>query len=162
VLSVYWPSTKWGELREQLDEGARKAGRLPHSAAIAPYITSFILDENATEEDRQEARRKAAMPLAYYIGRMGVYYAQMLTRNGFGKEVEAVQEGWKTGLQAALDAVTPALLDSTSIIGTPAEIVARLDQWTAAGVDEPILTMPAGTPDEAGPKLAAVMSALRS
>ncbi len=162
VLPVYWPGNRWGELREQLDEGARKAERPAHSAAIAPYITSFILDENATEEDHQDARRKAAMPLVYYIGRMGVYYAQMLTRNGFGKEVEAVQEGWKTGLQAALDAVTPALLDATSIIGTPAEIVARLDQWTAAGVDEPILAMPAGPPDEAGPKLAALMSALRS
>ncbi len=111
VLPVYWPGNKWGELREQLDEGAREAGRPPHSAAIAPYITTFILDENATEEDRQDARRKAAMPLAYYIGRMGVYYAQMLTRNGFGKEVEAVQEGWKTGLQSALNALAPALLE---------------------------------------------------
>lgn len=162
VLPVYWPGNRWGELREQLDEGSQKAGRPPHSAAIAPYITSLILDENATEEERQDARRRAAMPLAYYIGRMGVYYAQMLTRNGFGKEVEAVQEGWKTGMQSALHALAPELLDATSIIGTPAEIVARLDQWVAAGVDEPILTMPAGTPDEAGPKLAAVMSALRS
>ena len=162
VLPIYWPGNKWGELREQLDEGARKAGRPPHSAAIAPYITTFILDENATEEERQDARRKAAMPLAYYIGRMGDYYAAMLTRNGFGKEVEAVQEGWKTGLQSALNALAPALLDATSIIGTPGEIVARLDQWVAAGVDEPILTMPPGTPDEVGPKLAAVMSALRS
>ncbi len=162
VLPVYWPANRWGELREQLDEGAQKAGRPAHSTAIAPYITTFILDENATEEERQDARRKAAMPLAYYIGRMGVYYAQMLTRNGFGKEVEAVQEGWRTGLQSALNAMSPELLDATSIIGTPAEIVARLDQWAAAGVDEPILAMPPGTPDEAGPKLAAMMSALRS
>jgi F420-dependent oxidoreductase-like protein len=162
VLPVYWPGHKWGELREQLDEGARIAGRPPHSAAIAPYITTFILDENATEEERQDARRRAAMPLAYYIGRMGVYYAQMLTRNGFGQEVEAVQEGWKTGLQTALNALAPELLDATSIIGTPAEIVARLDQWVAAGVDEPILTMPPGSPDEAGPKLAALMAALKS
>src|SRR5579864_8573146 len=129
VLPVYWPGNKWGELRKQLDEGARKAGCPPHSAAIAPYITSFILDENATDEERKDARRKAAMPLAYYIGRMGVYYAQMLTRNGFGKEVEAVQAGWKTGLQSALNALAPELLDATSIIGTPAEIVARLDKW---------------------------------
>jgi F420-dependent oxidoreductase-like protein len=161
VLPVYWPSNKWGELREQLDEGARKAGRPPRSAAIAPYITSFILDDNATDEERSEARMKAAMPLAYYIGKMGVYYAQMLTRNGFGKEVEAIQEGWKTGLQSALAAVTPELLDSNSIIGTPAEIAARLDQWIAAGVDEPILAMPPGPPDQAGPKLAALMSALK-
>jgi len=64
-------------------------------------------------------------------------------------------------LQSALAAVTPELLDSNSIIGTPAEIAARLDQWIAAGVDEPILAMPPGPPDQAGPKLAALMSALK-
>src|SRR3989441_9130133 len=82
VLPVYWPGNKWGELREQLDEGARIAGRPPHSAMIAPYITSVILNENATEEERASARFAAATPLAYYIGRMGVFYAHMLTRNG--------------------------------------------------------------------------------
>src|SRR6266581_425663 len=90
VLPVYWPGNKWGELRAQLDEGARIAGRPAHSAAIAPYVTSIILDENADEEQRAAIRFKAAAPLAYYIGKMGVYYAQMLTRNGFGVEVQAV------------------------------------------------------------------------
>src|SRR5438067_4804231 len=127
VLPVYWPGNKWGELREQLDEGSRLAGRPPHSAAIAPYLTCFILDEDATEEDRKSARFRAAMPLAYYIGKMGVYYAQMLTRHGYGKEVGAVQEGWKTGMQSGVEAVTPELLEATSLIGTPSEIVATLD-----------------------------------
>src|SRR3989440_4559527 len=95
VLPVYWPANKWGELRDQLDEGARKAGRPPHSAMIAPYITSVILSEHASEEEITAARFAAAAPLAYYIGKMGVYYAQMLTRNGDGAEVEAVQEGWR-------------------------------------------------------------------
>src|SRR3989440_8496058 len=75
VLPVYWPGDKWGELREQLDEGARIAGRPPHSAAIAPYLTAIILDENAGESDRAASRLMAAGPLAFYIGRMGVYYA---------------------------------------------------------------------------------------
>ena len=97
ILPVYWPGNKWGELPEELDEGARKAGRPPHSAMIAPYITSVILSENASEEEIQSARFAAAAPLAYYIGKMGVYHAQMLTRNGYGAEVEAVQEGWKPG-----------------------------------------------------------------
>ncbi len=162
VLPVYWPGNKWGELREQLDEGSRVAGRPPHSAAIAPYLTCLILDENATEEDRKSARFRAATPLAYYIGKMGVYYAQMLTRQGYGKEVEAVQQGWKTGMQSGIEAVTPELLDATSLVGTPTEIVAKLDQWVAAGVDEPILSMPPGTVDIAGPQLEALMKALRS
>src|SRR2546421_11064993 len=52
VLPVYWPGDKWGEMREILDQGAHFAGRPPHSTAIAPYITSIILDENANENDR--------------------------------------------------------------------------------------------------------------
>src|SRR6266516_363492 len=162
VLPIYWPANKWGELREQLDEGARLAGRPQHSAMIAPYITSVILNENATEEERAEARTTASAPLAYYIGKMGVYYAQMLTRHGYGAEVEAVQEGWKQGMKGGIDAVTPELLDATSIIGTPQEIVTKLDQWVAAGVDEPNLSMPSGSPDEAGQKLAALMQALKA
>src|SRR5712691_2650733 len=56
VLPVYWPGNKWGEMREQLDEGARMAGRPAHSAAIAPYLTGIILDEHASESDRAAAR----------------------------------------------------------------------------------------------------------
>ncbi|HJT55657.1 MAG TPA: LLM class flavin-dependent oxidoreductase [Ktedonobacteraceae bacterium] len=162
VLPVYWPANKWGELRSQLDEGARIAGRPPHSAAIAPYITTIILDENAGESERATARFTAASPLAYYIGRMGVYYAQMLVRNGFGAEVEAVQQAWKQGMKSAIEAVPADLLDATSIIGTPQEIVAKLDKWTANGVDEPILSMPGGSPDEAGEKLNSLMQALKA
>src|SRR6266566_3151602 len=162
VLPVYWPSNKWGELREQLDEGAGKAGRPAHSAMIAPYITSVILSEHTSEEEITAARFAAAAPLAYYIGKMGVYYAQMLTRNGYGAEVEAVKEGWKQGMKSGVEAVSPELLDATSIIGTPQQIVAKLDQWVAAGVDEPLLGIPNGTPDEAGQKLAALMQALKA
>ncbi|HXZ04507.1 MAG TPA: LLM class flavin-dependent oxidoreductase [Ktedonobacteraceae bacterium] len=162
ILPVHWPGNKWGELREQLDEGARKAGRPPHSAMIAPYITSAILSEHASEEEITSARTAAAAHLAYYIGKMGAYYAQMLTRNGYGKEVEAVQEGWKQGMKGGVGAVSPELLDATSIIGTPQQVVAKLDQWVAAGVDEPLLNIPNGTADEAGQKLAALMLALKA
>jgi F420-dependent oxidoreductase-like protein len=161
VLPVYWPANKWGELRSQLDEGARIAGRSAHSTAIAPYITSVILSEQDDENERAAARFTVASPLAYYIGRMGVYYAQMLTRNGFGAEVETVQEAWKQGMKSAIEAVPEELLDATSIVGTPQEIVAKLDKWVAAGVDEPILGIPGGSPDEAGEKLAALMQALK-
>jgi alkanesulfonate monooxygenase SsuD/methylene tetrahydromethanopterin reductase-like flavin-dependent oxidoreductase (luciferase family) len=161
ILPVYWPSNKWGELRQQLDEGARIAGRPPHSAAIAPYITSIIMSENASEEDWAAARFAAAMPLAYYISRMGVYYAQMLTRNGYGEEVKAVQEAGKQGMKSAVQAVTPELLDATAIVGTPGQIVQKLDQWAASGVDEPLLGMPEGSVEEAGEKLSALMSALK-
>ncbi len=162
VTPVYWPGNKWGELREQLDEGARIAGRPPHSAVIAPYITSMILHENADEQERMAARFHAAAPLAYYIGKMGVYYAQMLTRHGYGDDVQAVIEGWKQGMKSAIAAVSPEMLDATSIIGTPSEVVAKLDQWTASGVDEPLLTVPGGSLDDTATLLGSLMDAVRS
>ena len=162
ALPVYWPATRWGEMRQQLDEGSSLAGRPPHSAAIAPYITTVIVSENATEEELASARFQAAAPLAYYIGKMGVYYAQMLTRNGFGGEVLAVQEGWKQGMKGGVAAVSPDLLDAVSIVGTPKEMVAKLDTWAEAGVDEPLISMPGGSVDEAGSKLSELMAALKS
>src|SRR5436305_6679993 len=74
VLPVYWPGNKWGELRAQLAEGPRPAGRPAHCAAIAPFVKSIILDENANENDRAAALLEVAGPLAFYIARMGVYY----------------------------------------------------------------------------------------
>ena len=161
VMPVYWPGNKWGELRAQLEEGARLAGRPAHSAAIAPYLTSIILDENADENDRAAARLQAAGPLAFYIGRMGDYYADMLTRHGYGADVERVQEAWKHKEKNPAEAVSPELLEATAIIGTPREVVAKLDQWAASGVDEPLVGMPAGSVDEVGAKLSALMDALR-
>jgi F420-dependent oxidoreductase-like protein len=162
VLPVYWPSNKWSEMRTILDEGAHLAGRPAHSAAIAPYITSVLLPENVSEEQIKAERLRAAAPLAYYIARMGVYYADMLTRNGFGEDVEAVKEADKRGgTKAATAAVSDRLLDATSIIGPPKEFVSKLDTWAEQGVDEPLLAMPGGLVDEAAAQLSALADALK-
>jgi F420-dependent oxidoreductase-like protein len=160
VLPVHWPSTRWSDLREQLDEGSRKVGRAVHSVAIAPYITWIPLSEHATEEERHAAYLKAASPLAYYIGRMGVYYAQMLTRNGFGEDVQKVRDGWQRGMKAAIEAVSPRLIDATTVIGTAQECVAKLDMWATSGVDEPLLSMPEGSLEETRAHLSALKEAL--
>jgi len=46
------------------------------------------------------------------------------------------------------------------LIGTAGECVAKLDRWVAAGVDEPILTMPTGSVDETAAQLSALKAAL--
>lgn len=162
AMPVYWPAHKWEEMRAQLDEGARIAGRPAHSVAIAPYITSVILPDNADEQQRSIAHFKAAAALAYYIDKMGVYYAQMLTRHGFSSEVQVVIDAWKQGMKSAIEAVSPEMLDATSIVGTPKEVVAKLDQWATLGVDEPLLAMPGGSVDDATSELGALMDALKS
>ena len=154
VLPIYWPSHEYPALRRLLDEGAARAGRPPGGAAIAPYITCAVV---ADEAQREVARRRAREPLAFYIGRMGRFYAEMLERYGFAEEVAAVRRGWEAGPRAAAAAVSDALLDATAIVGTPEEVRARLDAWAALGVDQPLISMPPGSPDEAGPILEALL-----
>jgi F420-dependent oxidoreductase-like protein len=162
ILPVYWPATKWGEMRSQLDEGAMLAHRPAHSTLIAPIITTRILSDTASAQERQDAWLQVASPLAYYIGKMGIYYAQMLTRHGFGEDVQAVLDGWSRGMKSAIEAVTPRLLEETAIVGTPSEIVTKLDQWAAAGVDQPLLSLPTGSVEEAAVQLSALKAALEA
>ncbi|HEV8190242.1 MAG TPA: LLM class flavin-dependent oxidoreductase, partial [Ktedonobacterales bacterium] len=141
------------ELRVRLDTASTKAGRRAGSAQIAPYITTAIVMD---EREREVARRKARQPVAFYVGRMGTFYAEMLSNHGFAEDVAAIKKGWEQGQAGALEAVSDRLLDATAIVGTPAEIVARLREWQALGVDEPLISLPPGGPDEAGPRLEAV------
>jgi alkanesulfonate monooxygenase SsuD/methylene tetrahydromethanopterin reductase-like flavin-dependent oxidoreductase (luciferase family) len=91
---------------------------------------------------------------------MGVYYAQMLARNGFGEDVQAVIAGWEQGMKSAIQAVSPRLLETTTIVGTAQECATKLKHWIASGVDEPLLTMPEGSLDETAAQLSALKAAL--
>ena len=147
VLPIYWPSGRYGELRQLLDVGSTAAGRPAGSVAIAPYVTTAIVVD---EEQRAAARLKAREPIAFYIGRMGRFYAEMLARYGYADEVAAVQAAWQTGPDAARAQVSDAMLDDTAIVGTVDEVRARLAAWHGLGVDQPLISMPPGTPDQAG------------
>jgi len=153
VLPTYWPSKDFPELRAQLDAGSAIADRPAGSVRIAPYIMCEVLLD---EGERLAARRRAAGPIAFYIGKMGTFYADMLRSHGFAEDVEAVLKGWERGQGAALTAVSDRMLDATAIIGTPDEVVARLREWRRLGMDEPLISLPGGTPEQAIPRLEAL------
>ncbi|MEO7001085.1 MAG: LLM class flavin-dependent oxidoreductase [Ktedonobacterales bacterium] len=156
VLPTYWPSKDFPELRAQLDAGSRTADRPAGSVKIAPYIMcEVVLDEG----ERVAARRRAAGPIAFYVGKMGTFYADMLRNHGFGEDVEAIIKGWERGQGAALAAVSDRLLDATAIIGTADEVVARLRDWRRLGMDEPLLSLPGGTAAQSIPRLEALAHA---
>ncbi|HEY8885509.1 MAG TPA: LLM class flavin-dependent oxidoreductase [Chloroflexota bacterium] len=156
ILPIYWPSQDFPVLRVQLDAAAVGAERPAGSVQIAPYITTEVLLDEA---EREPARRRAKGPVAFYVGRMGTFYAALVARHGFGEEVEKIKLGWEKGRDSALDAVSDRLVDATAIVGTPAEVVATLHTWQRLGVDQPIVSMPAGTVDQAAPKLEALARA---
>ena len=51
------------------------------------------------------------------------------------------------------------LLSATAIVGTADEVVARLREWQALGMDEPLVSMPGGTAEEAAARLEALARA---
>lgn len=157
ILPTFWPSERFPDLRRELDAGAEAAGRAPGQTAIAPYITSALI---ADEAHRDRARRLARDPVAWYIGRMGTFYADMLRRNGYADEVAAVLAGWESGPEAAAAGVSDRLLDATAIVGTPVEVAATLRRWGDLGVGEALLALPPGPPDQAGALLGALRDAL--
>ena len=158
ILPVYWPARDYPALRAQLDNGSASADRPAGSVRIAPYLTvEIILDEG----ERQAARLRAAAPVAFYVGRMGTFYAEMLSRHGFGEEVAAIRKGWEGGHKSAIAAVSDQLLDATAIIGTPDEVVARLREWQALGMDEPLISLPGGTAEESAARLETLAHAAR-
>ena len=138
VLPIYWPGAKFGEMKDQLDAASTAAGRPAGSVAIAPYITTVLVE---SEDERAEMRRIARGPIAFYIGRMGNFYAEMLERHGYVEEVAAVRAGWKDGHDAAAAGVSDAMLDATALVGTADEIASTLESWVASGLDEPLMSL---------------------
>jgi alkanesulfonate monooxygenase SsuD/methylene tetrahydromethanopterin reductase-like flavin-dependent oxidoreductase (luciferase family) len=108
----------------------RAAGRDPQAVAIkAPGLVHVTGDV---------ARAKAAHAgtLAFYVSRMGTFYADQLTRFGFGDEVNAIKEAWSAGgAMAASTAVAPRLLAEIDYVGDVNGAVERLKAQEAAGVD---------------------------
>jgi hypothetical protein len=82
-----------------------------------------------------KARAESAGTLAFYIGRMGTFYAEQLTRHGCGEAVQAVKKGWEGGSRAASEAVPAELIDATSCAGSVEACVERLQAQEESGVD---------------------------
>jgi alkanesulfonate monooxygenase SsuD/methylene tetrahydromethanopterin reductase-like flavin-dependent oxidoreductase (luciferase family) len=89
----------------------------------------------AAGEARQRAEMAQAGTTAFYIGRMGVYYARQLERFGFVDEVARVKEAWKQGSAAAAAAVPEAMRRRLGTAGDVGECRERLAAEREAGAD---------------------------
>jgi alkanesulfonate monooxygenase SsuD/methylene tetrahydromethanopterin reductase-like flavin-dependent oxidoreductase (luciferase family) len=115
-----------GEVRAM----AVAAGRAPDAVTVkAPgwiNVTSDIERGNGVH----------AGTLSFYAARMGTFYAEQLTRYGFGDEVKRIREAWASGgAKAGAEAVTPRMLESMGYVGDINGAIERLDAQEDAGVD---------------------------
>jgi alkanesulfonate monooxygenase SsuD/methylene tetrahydromethanopterin reductase-like flavin-dependent oxidoreductase (luciferase family) len=100
-------------------------------------------------EDVDAARRLVKSHLAYYIGGMGTFYANLITRYGFEDEVRHVRAAWGSGdRKSAASHVTDAMVARLALCGTPDEGRAQLERHRAAGVTLPIVSFTHGASRE--------------
>lgn len=142
-IPTFWPYEKLAEGREWIKNGALRAGRDPSQITTAPFTSVLPL---GLEAGSLMARRI----IAFYIGGMGDYYTELLSRYGFGedcKKISALYQDKATRSQAAL-AVPDAMIEALTISGDPMQCIAELKRRRSFGVDLPILNLPTDVPWE--------------
>jgi probable F420-dependent oxidoreductase len=122
------------QVRMQLGEGTGRTGRDPAGVDIVSLLPTVVADSRA------EALAALRPGLAFYAG-FFPRYNRLMAEHGFAGEAAAIAEAWARGdREAAERAVSDALIDATSIAGTPQQCRERLDAYRASGLDLPILS----------------------
>ena len=121
-------------VRAQLAEAARGAGR--DSARIE--LTTLL--PTSVGETREAALAALRPGLAFYLG-FFPRYNRMMAEHGFPDEAAAIAEAWKRGdTQAAERTVSDAMIDATSVAGTPEQCRAKIEAYRQSGFDLPIIS----------------------
>ena len=123
-----------GEIRRHLSEGALRAGRQPGEVTVTSLLPT------AVGETRQQALDALRPGLAFYAG-FFPRYNRLIAEHGFAAEAEAIAAAWaRVDRDAAERAVSDALIDATSIAGTPENCRERVEAYRRSGIDVPILS----------------------
>lgn len=120
------------QLKSEIDnlrQASVAAGRPANAVAVRSPGTITVTSQI------DKARAASAGMLAFYIGRMGTFYAAQLTRLGYGGAVETIKEAWAGGSRAAGEAVPAQLVDATGCVGSVEAGIDRLQAQEECGVD---------------------------
>ncbi|HKM99953.1 MAG TPA: LLM class flavin-dependent oxidoreductase [Candidatus Binataceae bacterium] len=130
VIFNFYPPRRVTEALGELAEGARAVGRDPKQIEATLFATAFISD------DLDAARRPARKLLSRY-GALR-FYGNMIARAGFEGEIAGIREAGRDG-DAAMKAVSDAMIDSTLLVGSESRIRERLKELMAPGIGTAIV-----------------------
>jgi F420-dependent oxidoreductase-like protein len=119
---------------EALERGLARAGRKRRDLEVAPMVAVHV------GNDIDACRVAVKRMLALYVGGMGSqetnFYADLVTRYGYGEATEVIQRLYASGQrEQAVVAVPDALVDEVALVGPQARIAERLRVWESSGVD---------------------------
>jgi alkanesulfonate monooxygenase SsuD/methylene tetrahydromethanopterin reductase-like flavin-dependent oxidoreductase (luciferase family) len=136
------------EIRRIVEEakgGAEEAGKDPSGMEIICKVRCSIAQNHAA------AREALSHALTYYA--LADYYRILLTRMGFGEEVEGMRAAWKTGgFHAARKLVTNRLFSGLPLIAATSadEVVEQIKPYCEAGATRIVLPYVAASDDVVG------------
>ena len=121
-------------VRQQLHDSARRAGRDPAGIVVSSLFPTVVA------ETREAALAELRPGLAFYAG-FFPRYNRLMAEHGFAAEAAAIADAWAKGDRMAAErAVSDALIDATSVAGTPEQCRARIEAYRQSGLDLPILS----------------------
>ncbi|SDR41737.1 TIGR04024 family LLM class F420-dependent oxidoreductase [Natronobacterium texcoconense] len=132
------------ERLEDLQRGIELGDRDPDDVRVTFSLTACAL------EDGERARELAREHMAFYVGAMGTYYRESLSRQGYEEEAHEIAAAWASGdREEALDCISDELLDATSAAGTPERAREELQKFAEIdGVDDIAVGFPRGATTE--------------
>jgi alkanesulfonate monooxygenase SsuD/methylene tetrahydromethanopterin reductase-like flavin-dependent oxidoreductase (luciferase family) len=142
-IPTFWPYERIRDGKEWIATGAARSGRDPSTIVTAPFTTALPMGAEA-------GGTMAKQIVAFYIGGMGDYYIELLTRFGFADEcqkIAALYQDKATRGQAEA-AVTDKMIEALTISGDPQQCLDELRRRRGFGIDLPILNLPTNMPWE--------------
>jgi alkanesulfonate monooxygenase SsuD/methylene tetrahydromethanopterin reductase-like flavin-dependent oxidoreductase (luciferase family) len=142
-IPTFWPYDRLAEGKAWIAAGAARAGRDPSAIVTAPFTTVLPLGIEA-------GAMMAKKIISFYIGGMGDYYIELLSRFGFADDCKKIADLYKNKETRALAmaAVPDAMIEALTISGDPAHCVEELRRRRSFGIDLPILNLPNDMPWE--------------
>jgi F420-dependent oxidoreductase-like protein len=136
-LPTHWPHTQLQQGIAQIRTGCEATTRDASKIAIAPFINTIV------SNDLPSARKTARLPLAYYIGGMGDFYRDSISRLGFAEEASKIHTLWQAGRRKeAINSVTDAMVDAVAICGSLEDCRLKLDEMHSYGATIPLVPIP--------------------
>jgi F420-dependent oxidoreductase-like protein len=132
-LPVFYSPEHAGEVwGDAVAAGIAASGDTAKSFDIAPSAAVAIGD------DADAARNHLRATIALYVGGMGAkgknFYAELVTRYGYGDAAETVQDAYLSGDRwAAMAAIPDNLVDAMNLVGSAEQVSDRIDVYRDAG-----------------------------
>jgi alkanesulfonate monooxygenase SsuD/methylene tetrahydromethanopterin reductase-like flavin-dependent oxidoreductase (luciferase family) len=129
-------------IAEEVRRGAEEAGKDPSAMEIICKIRCSIA------HNYEAAREALSHALTYYA--LADYYRNLLTRMGFGEEIEHMRAAWKSGgFHAARKLVTDRLFAGLPLVAATSaeEVVEQIKPYREAGATRIILPYVAASDD---------------